>query len=160
MKAAVLALALTGCAQMPPPGEGIETITYERDACKGSCPVYRLSVSSDGAGVFTGIEHVAVIGERRFTVSPAEFTRFRDGLKPWLPKSGVRRVWPGTKTCKHELTDFPSVSVGWARPPQTHSRLSFYYGCSAENPAMSMALSNAVDALSLGTLIRGDSVRR
>jgi len=39
--------------------------TLERKPCFGTCPVYRISVTGDGAVVFEGVQHVDSIG--RFT---------------------------------------------------------------------------------------------
>jgi len=156
------ALTLAACSHgpgaveppIPPVPFRVETITYETSACKGSCPVYRVSVSSDGTGVFTGIAHVAVIGERRFTVTPGQFAAFRDRLKPSMPERGELLYAPGTPLCAREATDLPSVDVVWTRPPQTRSRLFVYYGCIVgTDTKLGAEVGNAVDALPLEHLI-------
>lgn len=160
--AGAAALTLSACAHrpeavappIPPVPFRVETITYETSACKGRCPVYRVSVSSDGAGVFTGVEHVAVIGERRFTVTPGQFAAFRDQLRSSMPESGELLYVPDTPLCPREATDLPSVDVVWTRPPQTRSHLHIYYGCIVgTNTRIGAQVGNAIDALPLGELI-------
>ena len=155
-------LALSACAHgpraveppIPPVSFRVETITYATSACKGSCPVYRIEVSSDGTGVFTGVAHVAVIGERRFTVTPEQFAAFRDRLKPSMPERGELLYAPGTPLCPREATDLPSVDIVWTRPPQTRSRLFVYYGCIiGTDTKLGAGVGNAVDALPLEALI-------
>ena len=161
------ALTLSACARpdarpeataLPPASVGMERITYETGPCFGACPVYRISVSSDGTGVFTGIRHTEVIGERKFTITPAQFLAFREQLTPYLPAEGERLYQHGTPLCAQVATDLPSVDILWSRDERRRksSRLYFYYGCDMEkNAPLGEALGNAVDALPVGELIGG-----
>ena len=42
--------------------------TLERTACRGTCPVYQLTVNADGGVVFNGAEHVAQPGTHQDTL--------------------------------------------------------------------------------------------
>lgn len=145
-----------GAGDPPVAAAGVETISYETGPCFGACPVYRISVSADGTGVFTGIRNTQVIGERRFRVTPQQFLTFREQVEPWLPVEGERLYRPGTPLCKQVATDLPSVDVRWTRPQRgmRTSRVYLYYGCDMEkNMTMGEALGNATDALPVGELI-------
>ncbi|MBI1257727.1 MAG: hypothetical protein GC204_09675 [Chloroflexi bacterium] len=47
------------------------TITLERTACNGVCPIYQLSIFEDGTVVYTGIDHVAVTGVQTTQIDPS-----------------------------------------------------------------------------------------
>jgi hypothetical protein len=155
---ATLALSLVGCAtqpaQYPPPTAGmIETIRYETGPCFGMCPVYVLTVSSDGRGVFEGKQHTAVTGTREFRVTADQFADFRSRLERYRPV-GERRI--AEPNCGGVIaTDLPSVDITWTRKgPQSH--LYVYYGCDMErNEAMFKALQEAPQALPIQQLIGG-----
>lgn len=154
MRAMIVAglMAVAGCsaaphAYPPPPTAGmIETIRYETGPCFGACPVYVLTVRSDGTGTFGGKQHTAVQGVRDFTITPAQYSDFRGRLQPYRP-SGDRRFSTGPECNGRVATDLPSVEISWsAKGPQ--SRLYAYFGCDMEgNAAMFEALRRAPEAL-------------
>ncbi|MCW3846061.1 DUF6438 domain-containing protein [Sphingomonas sp. LB-2] len=160
--AAALALSACGHAGVKPgnaggtppvDAAGIETITYETGPCFGACPVFRVTVSSDGKAVFTGIRHTQVIGERRFAVTPQQYLTFREQLAPWLPESGEKLYQPGSPLCKQVATDLPSVDISLRKGARSR-RLYYYYGCDNEkNMTMGEALGTATDALPLDALV-------
>ena len=45
-------LLLAACAAASAPASPAETISFETGPCFGACPVYRLTVNSDGSGTF------------------------------------------------------------------------------------------------------------
>ena len=51
------------------------TITLERTSCLGTCPVYKLTVKSDGSVIYDGKEYVRVKGIQRSKIEPAEVER-------------------------------------------------------------------------------------
>jgi hypothetical protein len=162
--AMAVAVALSACAKTgakpegaggPPPAEaaGVETITYETGPCFGACPVYRITVSSDGNATFTGIRHTQVIGERKFRVTPQQYLTFREQIAPYLPDGGERLYQPGTPLCQQVATDLPSVDIR-VRKGSRSSRLYYYYGCDNEkNMTMGEALGNATGALPLDAFV-------
>ncbi|QNM82747.1 hypothetical protein H8M03_12285 [Sphingomonas sabuli] len=134
-----------------PAAGSVETIRYETQACYGFCPVYVVTVGSDGTGQFEGGQHTAVTGPRSFTVTPAQFADFKQRLEPYRPQ-GERRV--ADPNCGGRLaTDMPSVDVTWTQKgPSSH--LYVYYGCNREaNRAMFEALRTAPEALPIAAFI-------
>lgn len=154
------ALALSGCVAprggepgRPVPIEG-DSIRYETGACFGACPIYTVTVRPDGTGTFEGKRFTAVTGERRFTLSRAQYDAFAARLAPYRPGSGQVRYAPGEKNCERMATDMPSVDVTWTRAIGDSQGLYFYYGCDMEkNQAIADALGEAVEALPIQDLI-------
>ena len=145
----VLAAALAGCATTAGAGAG-ETISYETGPCFGACPVYRITVNRDGEGLFEGRRFTAVAGERRFSVTPAQFRAFVAHLAPLRPAGGERRY--AGDACESMATDLPSAEVVWrGADVQT---LYFYYGCDMErNRAIAERLSAAPDLLPIAEFV-------
>ena len=148
-------LFLSGCAtanEAPPPTAGsVQTIRYETGPCFGPCPVYAVTVSSDGRGMFEGKAHTAVSGTQEFAVTAEQFADFRGRLAPYRPQ-GERRIAP--PDCGGmEATDLPSVDITWTQKgPQSH--LYAYYGCNMEaNEAIFDALREAPEALPIAGFI-------
>ncbi len=48
------------------------TITLERTACHGTCPVYKLTIARNGTLIYEGHDFVEVKGERTASLSPAQ----------------------------------------------------------------------------------------
>ncbi|MEG3093445.1 DUF6438 domain-containing protein [Sphingomonas sp. PB1R3] len=128
-------LALSGCAttehKVEPQAVAsarseIRSLTYATTPCHGFCPVYSVTISADGAGVFTGTSNTAVVGERRFTATPAQVASFYDRLQPYLPVGEV--LLTGPDTCRVYATDLPSVDVTWTGEGGA-GHLVYDYGC-------------------------------
>lgn len=156
--AGMTVLTLAGCI---PPGRGpqpipveSDSITYETGPCFGACPVYSVTVRPDGSGVFDGKRFTAVSGERRFTLTPAQYAAFAARLAPYRPETGNVRYAQGEPLCQRAATDMPSVDIRWTRAIGDSQSLHFYFGCDLEkNRAMRDALGRAPDALPIGELI-------
>ena len=159
------ALALSGCVQpggVGAPGDGSapvaiegDSITLETSPCFGACPVYAVTVRPDGQGTFVGKRFTAVTGERRFTLTPAQYDAFAARLAPYRPASGEVRYAPGEPNCAQAATDMPSVDVTWTRAIGDFQHLSFYFGCGMEeNRAMRDALGHASEALPIADFVK------
>lgn len=153
MMALIASLALAGCATTAgAAGEEVDSISYETGPCFGACPVYRVTVNRDGDGLFEGRRFTAVTGERRFTVTPAQYRAFVHHLAPLRPASGERRY--SGEACGSMATDLPSAEVIWRALDR--QSLYFYYGCDMErNRAIAERLRAAPDLLPIGDLIGG-----
>ena len=150
----VVGLALAGCTTTAGAAGAaeVESIVYETGPCFGACPVYRLTVSSDGSGLFEGRRFTTVTGERRFTVTPAQYRAFVRQLEPLRPESG-ERLYSG-EACDMMATDLPSADVKWRAAGGAEQHLYFYYGCDMErNRAIGERLRAAPDLLAIGDLI-------
>ncbi|MES2057021.1 MAG: DUF6438 domain-containing protein [Pseudomonadota bacterium] len=153
---AFAALLPAGCAVAPkaaePQAAELGTIMYETAPCYGLCPVYRVTVAADGAGIFTGMQYTAINGDRKFVVTPEQFAAFAKTLAPYRPK-GSRTIMPGQPDCKDMATDMPSVDIQWKAGEAT-DKLSFYYGCAMDKgQAMAEALRTAPEALPIANFI-------
>ena len=147
---------LTGCVTAGRPGvaQAVETIRYQTSPCFGACPVYAVTVSSDGAGTFEGKRFTAIAGERRFTLTPAQFADFRQRLLPYRPAEGERNIAPGAAACGATMTDQASATVKWSGGSTAPAQLSLYYGCTAPAlAAMKTALRAAPEALPIGGFV-------
>jgi hypothetical protein len=146
---ALAALPAIGAA--PPPATPVQTISFGTGPCFGRCPVYRISVSSDGTGSFEGIRFTAVTGTRPFHATSAQYRAFARQLEPIRPARGAVR-YEG-RACRAMATDLPSAEVTWRSRRGTQS-LYFYYGCDMQrNRALSERLSAAPGLLPIGDFI-------
>lgn len=132
-----------------------ESITYSTDPCFGTCPVYSVSVTPDGGGVFEGKQHVARIGTQEFRIDPASYRRFADTLASVRPQQGDRNISHGEPDCGNAPTDMPGITVRWSSDTGAADQtLRLYLGCRSEE-AMRVAgvLKAAPDLLPIGAYI-------
>ena len=152
--AAGAAAGLAGCATTSGAATGSEpeSIAYQTGPCFGACPVYTVTVNRDGTGLFEGRRFTAVTGERRFTLTSAQFRAFARQLEPLRPASGEMRY--SGEMCGVMATDLPSADVRWHEADGAEQHLYFYYGCDMErNRAIADRLRAAPDLLPIGDLI-------
>jgi Domain of unknown function (DUF6438) len=155
MKLSALLLAAAICAgpaaAQSPSRAAPESITYRAGPCFGRCPIYEVTVRSDGRGTFNGINFTAVRGIRAFRVTPAQYLAFKRHLAPIRPAQGS--VDYNGERCRNIATDMPSADVTW-RGRAGEQRLHFYYGCDPEgNRALARRLNAAPGLLPLTALI-------
>ena len=139
-----------------------ETITYHVTPCLGSCPVYTVTVSSDGQARFKGESYVAVTGDRAFRITRAQFDAFRARLAPYRPKQGQEMlVQPDSALCPDYATDSPSIEITWASNGHPGEHLNYYAGCI--NPRVShemwSSLTHAIETLPITKFV-GSTNRR
>jgi hypothetical protein len=149
LTAAALAAAPAPVAAARP----VESISFETGPCFGACPVYKVTVRSDGSGVFEGRRFTSVTGTRRFRVTPARYRAFAAHLASLRPARGSRRL--EGDACRSTATDLPSAEVVWSRPGAAAQSLYFYFGCDMErNRALALRLRTAPQLLPIALLIR------
>ena len=132
------------------------SITFETGPCFGFCPIYRVTVRADGTGTYEGIRHVAVRGQRRFRLSPAQYRAFARHLEPIRPARGSIRYSTDAALCGRVMTDMPSAEVIWQRG-RTRQSLYFYYGCQRQRP-IGERLQHAPALLPIGAWIARPAV--
>lgn len=109
-------------------GRATKVITLERTQCFGTCPMYKLTIFSDGRVSYEGIKFVKTVGKAGGRISRAKLrdlvTEFTNISYFKLPDS----FEPGQKTCPQEWTDMPSAitSLAWNGKSKT---IKHYYGC-------------------------------
>lgn len=116
-------------AASPKARAALENITYETGPCFGVCPVYRVTVSSDGRGVFEGKRFTAVTGTRNFRVDAKTFAEFSRRLRGVRPVGEV--LLTGAPLCQAMATDMATIDVRWTggRKP---AHLAYNLGCDRE----------------------------
>lgn len=151
---------LAGCATVAANESGDAarpvSISYETGPCFGACPVYRVSVGTDGRGSFEGKRFTAVEGARSFIVTSAQFNAFERHLRPLRPSSGS--VHYAGEACAMTATDLPSANVEWKGAGGDAQSLHFYFGCDMEkNEAIAERLRRAPELLPIAGFIRAPS---
>ena len=104
----------------------VRTISYETGPCFGVCPSYKVTVSSDGRGVFEGKRFTAVKGVRRFRIAPAQWRALTDRLRGLHGRGAADLTGP--PLCEAMATDMPTVEVVWSGAWRPFT-LRANYGC-------------------------------
>lgn len=152
-----LALLLPGCAmkgEAPPTHHSpnaLESIRYETSPCFGTCPIYNVTVSSAGKGIFQGQRFTSANGTETFAVTREQFDAFAKALAPYRGKVGGQA---GGGNCKRMHTDDITVRVTWTATNGRIQKLSHYFGCdSPEYDAMEAGLRDAPSKLPIAGMI-------
>ncbi len=112
--------------------------TLERTGCYGECPVYRLTVNTDGSVVYVGTRWVKVIGRREYKISPSRLEDLQNAFE--------RANFMMLRDYDHvEGTDddWAHVSLGHAGRIK---RVRHYHGDNAAPPALN-ALEDEFDRI-------------
>ena len=131
-------LGLSGCALVDasPGGRPIAldsgTIRYETAPCFGTCPVYAVTLTPDGKGIFEGKRFTAVTGIRAFRITPAAYQAFAARLAPYRPAGNEMLYQPGTPNCGNAPSDMPSVDIVWTESSGGRQHLNVYDGCGSQ----------------------------
>jgi acetamidase/formamidase len=107
---------------------GNDQITLERTACFGSCPIYEVTISSDGTVVFDGRQYTGTKGIVRGQISSADFRRLVSEFEKIDYFSLPNRFAPGTPVCPRVVTDMPSADTS-IRLGGKFKSVAHYYGC-------------------------------
>ncbi len=127
-------------------------ISLERTACKGSCPVYKLTVFADGLTNFDGKQDTKTIGIMRTKTDKKEIVdlieAFNEADYFSLPDIFDR----DSGGCGNWATDLPSVITS-VRKDKKEKEIDHYYGCrgdgkAAEEPLKRLsALESKIDQI-------------
>jgi hypothetical protein len=123
-----------------------DSLVFERTACFGFCPVYRLRLSRDGSVALRWQQQTEqrTVIERSWTIAPATV----QALLAQAQHGGITALpddIPASKTyCPQAWTDAPGAVVafygtGWSK------RITDYFGCQKVPPAL-RAFEVAVDS--------------
>jgi acetamidase/formamidase len=127
------------------PGSNDDLITLSRTACFGTCPIYTVTITSDGVVTFNGERFVKNAGLAQGRIDKSAF---RDLVREFekldyfkLPDEFV----PGTKVCPKTITDMPSANTSIRLNGKT-KRVAHYRGCGDSGVlARLTALENKID---------------
>ncbi|AOH84926.1 hypothetical protein AWL63_14120 [Sphingomonas panacis] len=108
--AALGACATAAPGVAPAPAAGAPTsIAISVGPCFGFCPVYDVRVAADGAVVFTGERHTAVLGTRERRAAPDVYRALAADLAPFRPADGSTTAVP----CTVSITDMATYTITW-----------------------------------------------
>jgi hypothetical protein len=145
MKKALFLLAATlavPAAAQSPTRSPTRSITYETGPCFGRCPVYSVTIYSNGRATFTGRRFTTVEGIREFRVPAGTYQIFARHLEPLRPARAGEVRYSGDR-CRVMATDLPSAKVTWEGQGGGRS-LYFNYGCDMQrNRALAERLRRA-----------------
>lgn len=148
-----VAFLVAACASSAANEVPTQTISFTRAPCYGVCPVYRVTVNADGTGLFEGERFTAVTGQRRFTLTTAQWQAFVAKLAPYRPQGTLDINMENPARCQLMATDHPSAIVTWTGGGR-NDQLGFYFGCRDEgNRAMAQALEEAPGLLPIAEMI-------
>src|SRR6476661_539764 len=84
-------------------------ITLERTGCYGMCPIYKVSISADGAVVFEGNRFVKKVGTARSVISEEQIRELLAGFEKINYFELSDQYAKPEDGCKQWLTDNPSA---------------------------------------------------
>jgi len=107
---------------------GDDSITLERTACFGTCPMYKVTVTSDGAVTFNGERFTKTTGIAKGKISREDFRQLVSEFEKINYFSLPDSYTPGTPVCPQRVTDMPSANTSIRLKGKTKS-VAHYYGC-------------------------------
>lgn len=86
-----------------------ESIAVSVGPCFGFCPVYDVTLRSDGLVSFTGTRHTAVLGKRTRRGAPSLYGDLKTELAPFRPADGET----ATIACAAAISDTSTYTITW-----------------------------------------------
>lgn len=121
----LLALTVNGQDKITP---GRDVITLERGACFGTCPIYKVSVTSDGRVTFEGFNYTKIKGKATGRIKAKDFKNLVKEFEQIKYFSLDDKYEPGEPNCGPAATDMPYVKSSIQLKGKTKS-ISHYQGC-------------------------------
>jgi acetamidase/formamidase len=122
-------------------------ITLERGACFGTCPIYKVTVASDGMVTFEGLDFVKTKGKATGQIKPDDYQKLVNEFKRIKYFSLDDKYEPGSPGCTVGATDNPSALTSIERNGRTKS-VSHYYGCKPSEVLRALsALERKIDEI-------------
>jgi len=129
---------------------GDDSITLERTACFGTCPMYKVTVTSDGTVTFNGQRFTKTTGVAKGKISREEFRQLVAEFEKIKYFSLPDSYTPGTPVCPQRITDMPSANTSISLKGKAKG-VMHYYGCGDKGAlAQLTALETKIDEV-LGT---------
>ncbi|UEC01713.1 DUF6438 domain-containing protein [Burkholderia vietnamiensis] len=126
---------LSACAGYK--SEGIESITVSTGPCFGYCPVYDLTIHSDGQVRFHGERHTMLLGDRELQRPPAKYKEASTLLEPFRPADAS----VSETKCDRTITDSQTYEITWTSATGQKTVLRHDRGClSAQNERLNQVL--------------------
>jgi acetamidase/formamidase len=122
-----------------------DLITLERTVCFGTCPVYQLTIKSDGTVKFDGKRFTKTVGIATSKIKPSVFRALVSEFEKINYFSLPDAYTPGTKECPRMITDMPAADTSIRLHGRTKS-VAHYLGCGTEGALTKLtALENKID---------------
>lgn len=122
-----------------------DSITLERTACFGTCPMYKIDITSDGTVTFKGERFTKTTGIAKGKISVADFRQLVSEFEKINYFSLPDSYAPGTPVCPQMITDMPSANTSIRLKGKTKS-VAHYYGCGDKGAlAQLTALEKKID---------------
>lgn len=113
------------------------TIAISVGPCFGFCPVYSVTVASDGTTTFEGERHTALLGRKQRDGGEVAYQRMFEALAPYRPANGAE----AQTSCDQRISDQAHYTITWTSPDGIVTKLDHDKGCrSAANEALNAAL--------------------
>jgi len=123
--------------------------TLERTGCYGECPVYRLTIASDGSVVYIGTKWVKVTGRREYSITPGQVAELESAFE----RAGFMQL--------HDYDHVESTDDDWAHLSFALNgrikRVRHYHG-DASAPAALNTLEDEVDRVTASGQFTGTPV--
>ena len=132
-----------------------DSVSIERGACFGPCPIYRATVYGDDRLVFEGRKFVRREGSHESKMAAGTFSRLL-AIARRHDFASMDTKWPDDKglNCPEPPTDLPTVTIAVATAEIRHA-VTYYEGCGG-SPAAERVEAMVADldkALALGEWI-------
>ncbi len=125
--------------------DDVDSITLERGACFGACPIYKVTVTSDGTVNFEGRQYTRTKGAAKGHISVQDFRRLVAEFERINYFSLPDRYAPGTPVCPQVITDMPSADTSLRLNGKTKG-VAHYHGCSSSAALAKLtALEDKID---------------
>lgn len=103
-------------------------ITLERTACYGTCPIYKLTISGNGAVIFEGKRFVKKVGTSRFVIPEAQVRELVDAFEKINYFDLKDQYVKPEDGCRQRETDNPSAVTSLMLRGKSKS-VTHYHGC-------------------------------
>jgi len=122
-----------------------DQITLERGPCFGTCPIYKLTITSDGSVTFDGKRFTKTTGIATGNITATDFRALVSEFEKINYFSLPDAFTPQTKNCPNAMTDMPSANTSIRLKGQSKN-VYHYYGCGTQGVLPKLtALENKID---------------
>jgi Domain of unknown function (DUF6438) len=119
---------ITSAAPSLPTYTPYQSITLERTACYGECPIYKVKISANGKVNYEGKDFVKVKGKAQTSLTTAQVKTLEKAIAKVKFFSLQNEYLTQKDGCKAVATDAPSAITTISSGNQTKS-IDHYFGC-------------------------------
>jgi hypothetical protein len=151
----ILVLSVAACSsgdsehpKLAPISTQFDTVTLQRTACYGQCPIYAVEIRNNGQVKYVGEEFVKVVGVRQANVPTANIELLAAAVRHVRFEQMQGKYQSEKDGCVSLATDHPSISIS-VTTAGIEKAVVFYVGCHGPNvPAAELEwLANTIDVM-------------